>query len=578
MNPYLLFEFENNDKQPFQFTNPIEILQATEITEIGYVFQQVEKALSQGYYVAGYVSYEAAPAFNANYKVHNNPNLPLVWFGVFSQPTFVETIPVNSTQDYHVSDWSLTSTFEHYYTGIQTIKQAIEDGNTYQVNYTTRLEAQFSGNDQAFYQQLTRNQEASYSAYLNIGNYRILSASPELFFKVKNQKITTKPMKGTAKRGRFISEDEALKEHLSQSEKEQAENLMIVDLLRNDIGKIAKPGSVHVTKLFEIESYPTVHQMTSTVEAELEDNKTVFEWFQALFPCGSITGAPKIRTMDYIAELEQTPRDVYCGAIGFISPEREAIFNVPIRTVVLDSETGIATYGVGGGVTWDSTLEGEYDELHTKARLLTTNRPSFQLLESLKLDNGNYPLLHYHIDRLTKSANHFNFKLEPQCVEESLLGLASRYSQGEFKVRLLVDKDGNLLLEETPLASIATPVTCNVAKDPVHIHDPFLYHKTTNRAIYQQHQSNQHKDAFSVLLWNEDEELTEFTIGNLVVEKNGKYFTPPIQSGLLAGTFRQYLLDTNQIEEKVIHKDELSLFDNVWFINSVRGWLPVEID
>ncbi|MBF6634996.1 MAG: aminodeoxychorismate synthase component I, partial [Planococcus sp. (in: Bacteria)] len=451
------------------------------------------------------------------------------------------------------------------------------EGDTYQVNYTERLSAEFAGSDLAFYRQLARNQQADYAAYLNLGRFRVLSASPELFFKVRNGKLTAKPMKGTAPRGRTTQEDQEQVAALLASKKEQSENLMIVDLLRNDISRLAKRGSVKADPLFTVETYPTVHQLTSTIEAQLDKETTVLEWFQALFPCGSITGAPKISTMKYIAGLEQTPREVYCGAIGFITPDKDAVFNVPIRTVVIDREKGTARYGVGGGVTWDSTSEGEYKELQTKAEVLTAKRPVFSLLESLKLENGQYPLLDYHLARLQDSANYFHFPGNIQQAESELMKLAEKHPQGIYKVRLLQNKAGKLELEAQETAAIGQPVRCAIALSAVDGKNPFLFHKTTHREVYNKASEGLPKDVFSVLLWNEKQQLTEFTIGNLVLEKNGRFFTPPVSCGLLAGTFRQQLLDQQRIEEKILGKKDLETCDAIWLINSVRGWLKVEL-
>ncbi|SDK06341.1 aminodeoxychorismate synthase component I [Sediminibacillus albus] len=577
IDPYLLFEFtEGQDQHPLAFTSPVKILQTDKLEEVPEIIKEIDKAIRAGFYAAGYLSYEAAPAFHSEMEVHHTSALPLIWFGIFTQP-----IPPGeekkANKDYSISNWKLTASEEDYQQGIEEIKHAIEEGHTYQVNYTERLQGQFKGSDFSFYRQLTRNQQSSYSAYLHLGKYRILSASPELFFKVHNQKITAKPMKGTAPRGRFTEEDQKNLKNLLTSEKEQAENLMIVDLLRNDIGRIAKPGSVKVTRLFEAETYPTVHQLTSTIEADLVDDITIWDWFQALFPCGSITGAPKISTMRYISLLEQSPREVYCGAIGYITPERNAIFNVPIRTVFIDSEKETATYGVGGGITWDSTPVGEFRELHTKAQLLSERRPEFHLLESIKLENGYYPILSYHLDRIKESGNYFQFRINIEAIKQKLGELAMLYANGTYKVRLVVKKNGEISIEAEKVYRKSEPVRCTLASSPIDKNDPFLFHKTTHRQIYETQHKTSPAQTLSVLMWNQNEELTEFTLGNLVVEKEGKLFTPPVSSGLLPGTFRQYLLDQNRIETRTLYKHELHEYDAVWFINSVRGWLKVEL-
>ncbi|WP_117168822.1 aminodeoxychorismate synthase component I [Paraliobacillus sediminis] len=577
MNPDLIFEFMDHtgNMQRTAFCDPIKIYQTNSLTEVTSIFNKVENAIDAGYYVAGYVSYEAAPAFEARFNVKSNSNLPLVWFGVYEAPSATEATPL--LQDYTVSDWTFTSSEENYQDGIRDIKQAIARGDTYQVNYTSRLQATFTGDDFAFYKQLVENQQAPYSAYLNIGDYQILSASPELFFRVNNNTITTKPMKGTSKRGRYGKEDQQLIEQLTSSEKERAENLMIVDLLRNDIGKIAKKGTVHVPNLLDVESYPTVNQMTSTVTAELEEDTHLLDWFTALFPCGSITGAPKIKTMSYIAELEDTPREVYCGAIGFVTPEKEATFNVPIRTVIIDKKSQMATYGVGGGITWDSTVENEYQEMKTKAKMLTEQRPDFQLLESILLDNASYPLLSYHMARLLESARYFNFEINIEKIKQTLNQVKANHPSKKYKVRLLVSKTGEIFTEVQEVKEIIGNVTCTLAKSPIDEEDPFLFHKTTNRTQYKNHQVDE-PTVFSTLLWNKQHELTEFIIGNVVVEKAGMYYTPPVDCGLLAGTYRAHLLDTGIIQEQVIKYADLGSADRIWFINSVRGWLPVTLN
>lgn len=575
-NPYLMFEFKNKEDaaEPLAFTDPVQVLQTHDLSEVPTILESVEKAVGEGFYAAGYVAYEAAPAFHPEMVVHEGAELPLVWFGIFPKPEPPKT--EGEEDEFEVADWRLAGSEELYRNGIARIKDAIEEGHTYQVNYTERLQADFTGSSRAFYRQLARNQQAGYGAYLDLGRYQILSASPEMFFRVDDGSITTKPMKGTAVRGRTAEEDREQAERLLSSEKERAENLMIVDLLRNDMSRLAAPGSVKVSKLFEVEAYPTVLQLTSTVEAELSPNLSVFDWFSALFPCGSITGAPKISTMQTIAKLESSPRGVYCGAIGFITPDKNAVFSVPIRTVVIDSENGTAQYGVGGGITWDSTPHGEFEELYAKAKVLTARRPEFSLLESLRLEDGKYPLLSYHLKRLSLSAAYFGFHADADKIEALLAKLAGQCPDGIHKVRLLMGRTGACTAEAQPALPVAGPVKAVLAEEPVDSSDPFLFHKTTHRKVYEAAQLAA-GDAFTSLLWNENGELTEFTIGNLVVEKDGCFFTPPATCGLLAGTYRQQLLDSGKITERVILKDSLGEWDAIWFINGVRGWLKVDL-
>ncbi|MEQ6390111.1 aminodeoxychorismate synthase component I [Bacillaceae bacterium S4-13-58] len=574
-SPLILFDFVDLPSQNL-FINPLRILEARTIEEIETLFLEIEKENECGHYVAGFVSYEAASAFDKHHKVHpRNSDFPLAWFGVYDKAEAYSFEEKNTSPNFNVSEWELNITEENYQSSLTTIKEAIRNGDTYQVNFTARLHANFEGDDFGFYQSLKQKQQTSYSAYLNTGRYRILSVSPELFFHVKNERITTKPMKGTAKRGRFLAEDQIYKSNLFHSEKERAENVMIVDLLRNDIGKIAKPGTVTVPRLFEIETYPTVHQMTSTITADLQEGTKISDWFRALFPCGSITGAPKISTMEYIASLESSPRDVYCGAIGIITPDREAIFNVPIRTVVIDMKKKKATYGVGSGVTWDSTAEGEYHELYTKARILTENHKDFELLESILLEEGKYPLLKYHLQRLQQSSEYFLFAYSEAKIVDELNLFAQKHPHGSFKIRLILDQMGGINMEGVEVFKIEEPISCKLAQTPIDSADPFLFHKTTHREMYEKHNR---EEAFSVLLFNEKEEITEFTIGNVVVEINGEFFTPPIECGLLPGIFRQKLLEEGIIKEKMIKKEDLHHVDQIWFINSIRGWLQVNLE
>lgn len=574
--PQLIFEFASKDGgiEPKLFQHPIKVLETNQTGEVRPLLEEVEKAVNEGYYAAGFLSYEAAPAFHPAMAVHENPSLPLAWFGIFNAP---ETPDAFTEEAYETSDWQLDSPPRHYADGIRRIKQAIEKGETYQVNYTDRLHAEFRGSARSFWQQLARNQQADFSAYVDLGDTQILSASPELFFRLDEGVLTAKPMKGTAARGRTLEEDVEQLRKLVTSPKERAENLMIVDLLRNDMSRLAEGGTVSVPKLFETEKYPTVHQLTSTVEAQVAKDKTVFDWFQALFPCGSITGAPKISTMKFIHELERSPREVYCGAIGFITPEKDAVFNVPIRTVIIDQEKGTAQYGVGGGVTWDSTSEGEFEELMTKAEILKAKRPEFRLLESLKLENGTYPLMQRHLKRLARSAEYFHFPGNNEEIIEGLALLAQKYPAGTFKVRLLLSRSGEIEVQAKKAAPIAEPVRCSLAEEPVDSRNPFLFHKTTYRELYERAEKGQPAGNFSPLLWNEKGEVTEFSIGNFVAEKDGDFYTPPIDCGVLGGVMREELLSEGRLHERVIHKDDLEEYDAFWLINSVRGWLKVQL-
>ncbi|MBM7691036.1 para-aminobenzoate synthetase/4-amino-4-deoxychorismate lyase [Peribacillus deserti] len=574
--PYLHFEFTDSggQKKPLAFSSPIEIIETNQIEDVIDKLQAVEKYVKEGKYAAGYVSYEAAPAFESSLRVHPHPSMPLLWFGIFESPSSV--IENEETGEFQISEWTAEFTEDDYRNGFERIQTEIEEGNTYQVNYTMRLKAHFEGNDYAFYKRLSRAQSANYSAYLNIGSHRILSASPELFFRLQEGHITARPMKGTIQRGKTPAEDREHAKWLFESEKNRSENLMIVDLLRNDLGEIAKTGTVQVPELFQIEKYPTVWQMTSQITCELLPELGISDIFKALFPCGSITGAPKISTMNIISEVENSPREVYCGAVGYITPKGEAIFNVPIRTVLIDNKTGGAQYGVGGGITWDSTLKDEYHEAFVKARLLTENHQSFQLLESLRLENGLYELLEQHITRILESAEYFNYEADEKGIRKILSDFASRHNSGVLKVRLLLSRSGELFIEGAEIGGNPESISVKLANRAINIENPFVYHKTTRREMYDAFRS-QNSGVFDVLLWNAHGELTEFTLGNLVLKVNGELLTPPISSGLLGGTFRAKLLAEGTIKQQVLTKGHLNSADEIWFINSVRGWIKAEL-
>ncbi|MCQ6276875.1 aminodeoxychorismate synthase component I [Bacillus sp. V3B] len=574
--PLLSFEFANSKGQvrPLTFKNPQKIIIARTIEEVLPSFQRVQEAVNNGYYVAGFLSYESAAAFDPAYKVKKGQTMPLFWFGLFSEP---QQNSISSTGSYKLTEWEPSVNMENYHASITSIKQSIENGDTYQANYTIRLNSEFQGDDISFFEKLKRAQDSHYCAYIHTGEHSILSASPELFFHLKDGTITTRPMKGTTKRGKSFAEDNEKMSWLYHSEKNRSENVMIVDLLRNDLGIIAEPGTVDVQKLFDIEQYPTVHQMTSTITAKLSENIQLVDIFKALFPCGSITGAPKISTMGIIADLETAPRDVYCGAIGYITPNKEAVFNVPIRTVVIEQQSGKATYGVGGGVTWDSTSEGEYDEVIEKAKLLEVDRPEFHLLESLLLHEGRYFLLEEHLYRLQNSAQYFGFQLNLEDIKKALLDFAQLNRHAVLKVRFLAAKNREITIEGQPLAQPETTLKVMLADKPLDRNNPFLYHKTTNREVYSQFQRNKPSLVFDVLLWNQDRELTEFTNGNVVLEIDGLLWTPPVDSGLLAGTFRERLIKNGEVQEKILTIADLKKSSRIWFINSVRKWLEVEL-
>jgi len=568
MTPFLRFDFP----RPLCFGKPIRVIEARSLAEVRPALRDVQAAADAGCYAAGYVAYEAAPAFDPALQVAESPSsLPLLWFGVFSEPWEQEE---QTSGEYRLSEWEADSDIGRYGEAIDDIRAAIADGEVYQVNHTFRLGARFRGDSLAFYQCLRGAQPPPFAAYLDLGRHQVLSASPELFFHRQGNQITMRPMKGTRRRGRWREEDDRVAAELDASEKDRAENVMIVDLLRNDLGRLAQPGSVRVPRIFEIERYPTVWQMTSTVEACLRPDTALDAIFGALFPCGSVTGAPKISATRFIARHETTPRQVYCGAIGYLTPCNEAVFSVAIRTALLDSETGWIEYGVGGGIVWDSDAGAEYDEAWSKAAILA-EPIDFELLETLRWENGAYVLLDRHLDRLMASADFLGFAANRDAVQEALLAHGQGKPEGAWRVRLCLSRDGIPKIESSALVPLPPgPQPVALAKTPVRRTDKFLCHKTTRRAVYEA-QRAAHPGCFDVLLWNEEGELTEFTIGNLVFEQDGRLWTPPRECGLLDGTQRAELLARGRLQERVLRREDLESASRVWLINSVRGSVPV---
>jgi para-aminobenzoate synthetase/4-amino-4-deoxychorismate lyase len=463
-----------------------------------------------------------------------------------------------------------------YGRAIRTVRELIAAGETYQVNHTIRLRARIAGDDRGFYRDLALAQRGAFAAYLDLGRYRFLSASPELFFRIDGDTITTRPMKGTAPRGRWPAEDDEIALRLAASPKDRAENAMIVDLLRNDLGRIANPGSVRVSDLFRPERYETIWQLTSTITAERRPGTSLPDVFRALFPSGSVTGAPKVRTMAVIRELEDAPRGVYCGAIGFLAPpgsgEPSATFNVAIRTVMVDRETGTAEYGVGGGITFDSSAEREYEEVLAKARVLTAARPSFELLETLRHEPGEgYLHLAEHLERLGSSARYFGFRFDAEAAV-SELKRAAHEGGTALRVRLALARDGAIRVETAALPEApAGSVRLALDDEPVDPDDVWLFHKTSRRAPYDRRRARR-PDVDDVILVNTQGEVTESTVANLAVRFDGVWVTPPVASGLLPGSYRAVLVREGALEERPVMVRELRAAQEVALLSSTRGW------
>jgi para-aminobenzoate synthetase/4-amino-4-deoxychorismate lyase len=571
------------DPVSLRFSGPRGVLEARRADEVTGVLEAARAASREGRWVAGFLTYEAAPALDPSLAVNDRApadpfaDLPPAWFAVFDDAErSAGGMATGGPDAVPETVWRPSISRERFDASVETIREHIRAGDTYQVNYTLRLRALLESDPLALYHELCRAQRAAYNAYVRAGRFHVLSASPELFFRIDGDRVTTRPMKGTAHRGRWVGEDDAAARALRASVKDRAENAMIVDLLRNDLGRIARPGSVRVPALFQTERYETVWQMTSTVTARLLPGLGAVDVLHALFPCGSVTGAPKVRTMESIRDLEDSPRGVYTGTVGYLAPEGapgpRACFNVAIRTVVVDGETGAAEYGVGGGITWDSTPTGEYAEVTAKARVLSERRPEFELLETLAHHPvAGFRFLAAHLDRLRASARYFGFTYDEGAVREAL-EKAVAGADGPVRVRCVARRDGSAEADVSPLApNPESPVRLALDGPTVDPADARLFHKTTLRQRYVD-AAVRHPGAEDVLLVNRYEDVTESTIANVAVRLDGAWWTPPLAAGLLPGIERAAALAAGTVAERAISVEDVRRAEDLALLNSVRGW------
>ncbi len=557
---------------------PEEVRETRDPGQVVPLLDWAEARSMAGRYVALCLAFEAAPAFDPALAVAApDPASPLAWAASFAVPA--KPLPPEPGF-WSLSPWRPLVGRAAFDDRVVRILELIRQGETYQVNYTVPMEADFSGDHMAMFHDLGARQGAGFCACLDLGERVVLSFSPELFFLRRGDWALARPMKGTARRGRFRAEDRALAEALAASAKDRAENVMITDLLRNDLGKVAVPGGVSVRRAFEVERYATVHQMTSTVAARLRPGATLAGLMRALFPCGSVTGAPKVRAMEAIVEAEGGPRGVYCGAVGFLEPGGGCVLNVPIRTMVLDPATGRTRLQAGGGIVHDSTLDGEYAELLAKTAFAGPPGPEFKLLESLFLSRGRFWLLERHLARLAFSAGRLGFVWDERAARKRLASLAREhdpeYPGGRFKVRLLLSRQGGLEAEAQALETGPTSLLrLSIADDPALRVDPddlMLFHKTDRREVYERALAA-HPQADDVVLVNTRGQLTESSRANLAVRLDGQWLTPPLDCGLLPGTFRERLLERGRLREAVLVRDDLARAEAVAVVNSVRGWM-----
>jgi para-aminobenzoate synthetase/4-amino-4-deoxychorismate lyase len=560
-----------------RMSRPSSVIEARGITDVLSAIGRAETlARETGAHAAGFVSYEAGAAFGltvapALRQSEGRPDdrWPLVWFGIFPQENVTAIDGPARGGDYALGPLSADVDRQAFERAFNRIKDHIAAGDTYQVNYTFRMRAAFDGDARSLFADLAAAQQGRYAVFLDLGDRAVCSASPELFFERAAGQIQARPMKGTVARGRTLEEDKCQQKRLLESPKQRAENVMIVDMVRNDLGRIAEVGTVAVPELFTVERYPNVWQMTSLVTGRT--GAPLADIFAAVHPSASVTGAPKVRTMELLAGLERGPRGPYTGAIGHIAPDGDARFNVGIRTATVDKVRHQVQFGIGSGIVWDSGAADEYAECLVKAAVLGRRPVAFELLETMRWAPGEgFFLLDRHLSRLRESAEYFGFSADESVIRRRLESAVAG-CEGVRRVRLLVARDGAVRVEQTAASFSDDVVQVRLADAPVDSQDVFLFHKTTNRAVYDRARAGGGGSA-DVVLWNGQRQVTEATLANIVVAVDSRKVTPPVGCGLLAGTFRAELLARGEISERVVTVEELRQASELWLVNSVQGW------
>lgn len=570
------------------FSDPVAEVVLSRPNELDRFFAELESWHGRGFHLAGWLDYEAGAGFEEGSfpdRAGRNDGLPIGWFGVYPAPRRFSAeeaeaarSAVGESGESAPYDLSFSLPEEAYAGKIEAVRREIAAGNVYQVNFTGRCRFRTDASPAGLFLRLHAAQPASYAALLRARGRTILSLSPELFFRTSGGAIETMPMKGTAARGRTPEEDRRLLRGLAGSAKDRAENLMIVDLLRNDLGRICRPGSVGVRELFATESWPTLHQMVSRIGGELREGTSLYDIFRALFPCGSVTGAPKVSAMRLIERLEEGGRGAYTGTVGWISPERKMVFSVAIRTVELQGGAGL--YGAGGGIVWDSEPEAELRECRLKAAILGSGGgQAFGLFESI-LWNGEYLLLRDHLRRLEGSARELGlpFSEERALMELERLGRELRRKGPRFKVRLDLSAEGALSAEAVAIEARegTEPLRIVLSEDRIDSLNPMLRHKTTLREFYDSRYRRALEAGFDeVLFLNERGEVAEGAISSLFVRKGDRLLTPPLSAGILDGVFRAYIFRTRpEAEERTLTLSDLRGADAIFMANAVRGMRP----
>src|SRR6267142_2729152 len=559
------------------FHRPSKILAAHDLQSLEALLAETDRHVQAGGEAAGLLRYEAGYAFEPRLAhLISRSLLPPAWFGFYAGSETIDDFDVSDAGPAAITDGPIADAVREDYCGkVETIRRLIEEGDVYQINLTFPLRFHAQGTAWGLFRALVRAHPTEYAAYINTGAEQIVSLSPELFFRIDGNRIVVRPMKGTAARGLSSEEDRKKPAYLLESEKERAENLMITDLMRNDLGRICRTGSVETTELFRVEKLPSVWQMTSTVAGELPEEWKISTVLRALFPPGSVTGAPKLRAMECIADLEPQPRGAYTGTLGYVTRER-AQFSVAIRTIEL--QEGKATMGVGSGITWDSVGSAEWEECAWKAAFLRHQPQEFEIFETLRWED-DYMFLEEHIARMSASAEYFGFPLKEADLRKILADTAVMFDPGIcWRVRIAVSADGELRIAHSEFSSEPFG-RVRLAAQTVSSGDLFLYHKTTMRSLYdREYEGAQAEKCDDALFFNERGELTEGCIHNVFVVRDGGWYTPPLRCGLLPGIYRaHYLAEHPDVREAVLTAKDLRESDAVCLCNSVRGMYQTKL-
>ena len=593
-----LDQFTSTDSRSLEFTRLAGIVQADRVEDVVAAFEEAEAATHAGLWAVGYVSYEAAPAFDSRYgALHRRPDeplagLPLVWFGLFAERDYVTPFIGEERLDgspYTVSPWMPTMGEERYERNVAKLRRLIRRGDLNQVNYALRLDAAVSGDLREFYRDLVLSQRGGHGAYLDLGRFQVLSASPEQFYATVGATITVRPVKGTIPRGRWSEEDEEKAGELAASRKDRDEHQVIVDRMREALAQVTIPGSIRIEELMGIERLETVWQLASTMTGALPPEVTNVDIFHALFPATAVTGDPRGEAMDAIAAFEGRSRGVYGGAIGVMAPVDEgrpdARFSVAIRTLTVAVAEGVGEYGVGAGITARSLPRGEYDEAQGKAKVLVVRRPEVKLLETIRWDDEHgFWWLDRHLRRMAGSAAYFGFVFDEEAVR-SVLDASVSGEDGAREVGITVDRLGTVAVDVRRAQEATarwwphpsrTLVTCEVNSEAVSSASVYRYHSTTARRPYDERR-DAHPGVDEVVMVNERGEVVGGSRHNLAIRSGGQWVTPPLASGCLPGVLRAVLLDEGILLEEVVMADDLDSAEAMALLSSVNGWRPARL-